>query len=352
MTMRSLPSTSIGGFPSGDLGVEPGSGIRLRNWTAVNKKTIATIALRDGGYSSLDAVLREAARWVDFAAVQGAQLAVLPETINLLHRTRDAAPIEEFALEDWRQATALLCETAARAKISLVLPLLVRDGGVLANRFYVLSKDGTSPGFYQKRVPALGERSSGVKAGISKPIAWEGLKMGGGICIDLYFPNAVFDSQMTDGADFFVIPSYTPGGILLDSCAVTCGVPVVLAYSPWSRILDRDGSELAAGGYRSETLRYGFGSPVLLANVNFDAVTLFADLNQDQMDEVARCYGAEVRIRFNQHNCLFTLESRSPHLSVAEIMHRFGLISRRDYMAQLDPAASGSQPGPAGQEPA
>jgi hypothetical protein len=318
----------------------------------VNEKTIATIALRDQEYPNLDAVLREAGRWVEYAAAQGAELAVLPETINLLHRTSHAAPIEEFALEDWRQATALLCEMASRAKISLVLPLLVRDGGVLANRFYVLSKDGTLLGFYQKLVPALGERSSGVEPGISKPIAWEGLKMGGAICIDLYFPNAVFDSQMAEGVDLFVIPSFTPGGLLLDSCALTYGVPFVLAYSPWSRILDRDGSELAAGGYRSETLRFGFGAPVLLATINFDAVTLFSDLNQDKMDEVARCYGRDVRIRFDQHNCLFTLESRSPNISVTEIMQRFGLISRRNYMAQLDPGASEGRSGHTGQEPA
>ena len=75
------------------------------------------------------------------------------------------------------------------------------------------------------------------------------------------------------GADLFVIPSMTPAGSLLDSCAVIYGVPFVLAYSPWSRILDRDGTELAAGGYRSETLRFGFGSPVQLATINFDAVT-------------------------------------------------------------------------------
>ncbi len=91
-------------------------------------------------------------------------------------------------------------------------------------------------------------------------------------------------------------------------------------YSPWSRILDRDGTELAAGGYRSETLRFGFGSPVLTATINFDAVTLFADHNQEKMRDVERHYGRDVRIRFNQPNCLFTLESRSADLSVDEVM--------------------------------
>jgi hypothetical protein len=314
----------------------------------VNEKTIATIALRDQSFASLDETLQEAAQGLELAATQGAHLAVLPETINLLHRRNAAAPLGDFALEDWRQATAVLCETAARLKISLVLPLLVRenvrDNAVLANRFYVLSNEGALLGYYQKRAPACGERASGVAPGNTNPIRWESLRIGGAICVDVYYPQAVFDPQMESGADLFVIPSFTPAGSLLDSCAVIYGVPLVLAYSPWSRILDRDGTELAAGGYRSETLRAGFGSPVLLATINFDAVTLFADHNQEKMRDVTRHYGREVRIRFNQDNCLFTLESRSADLSVDEVMRQFGLISRRDHFAQNAPALRSARP--------
>ena len=304
----------------------------------MNEKTIATIALKDGGSANLQETLLEAAQWLELAAAQGAQLAVLPETINLLHRKNASAPLEDFALEDWREATAILCETAARLKISLVLPLLVRDDSVLANRFYLLSRDGTSLGYYQKRVPAPGESASGVESGESSPIRLEGLTVGGAICFDVYYPHVVFEPQIESGADLFVIPSFTPAGSLLDAYALIYGVPFVLAYSPWSRILDRDGTELAAGGYRSETLRFGFGAPVQLATINFDAVTLFADHNQEKMSDVARHYGRDVLIRFNQPNCLFTLESRSADLSVAEVMRQFGLVSRRDYFAQHDPS--------------
>lgn len=303
----------------------------------MNEKTIATIALRDGASANFQETLREAAQWLELAAAQGAHLVVLPETINLLHRRNAAAPLDEFALEDWRQATAFLCETAFRSKISLVLPLLVRENGALANRFYVLSRDGTSLGYYQKRVPAPGEQATGVESGNSIAIPWEGLTIGGAICFDVYYPRVVFDPQIESGANLFVIPSFTPAGSLLDSYALIYGVPFVLAYSPWSRIIDRDGTELAAGGYRSETLRFGFGSPVVLATINFDAVTLFADHNQEKMRDVQRHYGHNVRIRFNQHNCLFTLESRSADLSVDQVMREFGLISRRDYFAQHDP---------------
>jgi predicted amidohydrolase len=303
----------------------------------MNEKTIATIALRDHGFADLQAVLREAAHWVEAASAQGAVLAVLPETVNLLHRSAHEAPLEDLALEDWQTETALLCEAAVKHRISLVLPLLVRDGTSLANRFYLLSRDGSELGFYQKQVPATGERLAGVQPARNMPLRWEGLTLGGGICIDVYFPNSVFDPQMEAGADLFVIPSMTPAGALLDSCAVLYGVPFVLAYSHWSRILDRDGKELAAGGFRSETLRAGLGAPLQQATINFDAVSLFADFNATKIEALQRHYGPKVRVRFDQSNCLFFVESRSVDLSIGEIMREFGLISRRDYFAQLDP---------------
>lgn len=309
----------------------------------MNEKTIAAIALRDGAFSSFQETLKEAARCLETAAAQGARLAVLPETINLLHRKDTHSPIENFAFEDWQRETALLVDAAVRSKIALILPLLVREDGALANRFFVISDDGSTLGSYQKRAPAAGERASGVKAGDSGPILWEGLRIGGAICVDVYYPQHVFDPQMEAGADLFVIPSYTPAGAMLDFCALTSGVPVVLAYSPWCRILDRDMTELAAGGYRSETLRAGYGSPAFSAKINFDAVTLFADFNQEKISEVERRYGRDVRVRFNQPNCIFTLESRSADLTVQQVMREFGLVSRRDHFAQQAPGAAGKK---------
>jgi hypothetical protein len=303
----------------------------------MNEKTIATVAL-SGQAKNFQETLEEASHWVAVAAEQGAQLAVLPETINRLHNEKRSVPPEDDAVENWQKETARLCETAARSKIALVLPLLVREKNALANRFYFLSGTGELLGSYQKRVPAPGEISAVAPPTNSTPIRWEGLNIGGAICFDLYYPQAVFDPQIESGADLFVIPSLTPAGSLLDSYPVIYGVPFVLAYSPWSRILNRDGTELAAGGYRSETLRFGFGSPVMQATINFDAVTLFADFNQEKMRDVQRHYGPRVRIRFHQPNCLFTLESRSPDLSVREMMKQFGLVSRREYFARHAPA--------------
>ncbi len=231
----------------------------------MNERTIATISLREG-YDDFGATMRDAAIWIRQAAADGAQLAVLPETINLLNRKSHALELANSALDDWSSVTAELCSAAFDAKIALVLPLLVRENDHPVNRFYLLGKTGELLGHYDKVAPASGERAAGVCGSLlHRPIVWEGLKLGGAICFDVYYPQHVFAPQVELGADFFVIPSYTPAGLLLDAYALMYGVPLILAYPQWNRILDRDGRELASGGYRQETLRAGFGSPIVQA---------------------------------------------------------------------------------------
>ena len=303
----------------------------------MNEKTIAAIALSNRDYPSFEAKLQEAAQWVELAAAQGADLAVLPETLNSYQGNGGAyVSLDDVALDDWQGSTQILLETAVRCRIAMTVPVLVRDKGRLANRFYLFSKQGEVLGHYQKRNPAPGEREASMEAGREPLIQWEGLNVGGAICFDIYY-QSVFQQQAQAGADLFLIPSLTPAGDVLNYYALLYGKPMVLAYPAWSRIIDRDGKELAAGGQRWETLRFGFGSPVVTAIVNFDAVTLYADANQEKIVDVQRHYGKRVRVRFDQPNCLFYLESRSADLSIGQIMQQFGLVSRQDYFARCAP---------------
>ena len=180
----------------------------------MNEKTIATVALRTRVSVTLQEMLQEAARWVETAAVQGANLAVLPETINLLHRKDHSLPLDEFALEDWQHETALLCETAARCGISLVLPLLVRSHNSSCPTVSTFFPRWHCAWLLSKACPCPWRTSRlASKREAPAPIAWEGLRIGGAICVDVYYPHAVFDPQMEAGADLFVIPSLTPAGV-------------------------------------------------------------------------------------------------------------------------------------------
>jgi predicted amidohydrolase len=127
----------------------------------VNEKTIAALALRDGEYATLEETFSDATRLVSNAARQGAELLVLPETINLLHRRNPGSTLAECAMENWEGPTAQLREAAVRARVALVLPLLVRDASGLANRFFLLDRDGSLLGQPAASVPELHKPSVG-----------------------------------------------------------------------------------------------------------------------------------------------------------------------------------------------
>jgi predicted amidohydrolase len=303
----------------------------------MDERTLAAIALSNRDFPSFEAKLREAAEWVELAARAGAALAVLPEALNLYKGDGAGNPnrptYDEVALDHWETDCALLIETARRVKISVTIPVFRRLGDALVNCFFLVGKDGSVLGEYRKRCPTPAEMDRNVLPQRTQLIEWDGLKVGGAICFDTLFPE-VFRDQAGEGADLFLVPSYWPGGSNLDFYALEYSRPILLAYPAWSRIIDIDGSEIAAGGYRWETLRFGFGSPVVLATINFDRGVFFGNINQQRIVDVQRAYGERVRVRFDQRNVLFVIESRAAELTIAEIVREFGLIERREYFRQ------------------
>lgn len=312
----------------------------------MNEKTIAAIALSNHDYPDFQAKLAEASRWIEAAAAQGAQLVVLPEALNLFSGdgSTKRLPLSQVALTDWQRDTRMLFDVAVRCHVAITIPVLIWENDRLVNCFFLISEEGHVIGRYDKRCLTPSERSLDVAPGQTPLIEWQGLKIGGAICFDVYYEHT-FADQAAAGADLFLVPSFTPGGDLLNHFALHYGKPIVLAYPAWSRIIERDGKTVAEGGYRWETLRFGHGSPVVIHTINFDAITLFADFNQQKIYDIQSRYGCRVRVRFDQPNCTFTLESRCADLCVKDVMKEFDLISRQDYFAQNDPkifAASSS----------
>jgi predicted amidohydrolase len=303
----------------------------------MKQKTIAAIALSNRDFPTFAAKLAEAVHWVEFAAKQGAELAVLPETINLWRGDGPGNPnaltYAEAALDDWQKQTAPLIEAARRLKIGVTVPVVVREGRSLWNSCFFISRTGKVVGRYDKINPTISELEQGVLPGKAKLIEWEGLRVGGAICFDTEFQE-IFEQQAALGAQLFVVPSLSPGGRPLNHYASRYGTPLVIAYPAWSRILNYDGTELAAGGYRWETLRFGFGAPVLVATINFDYVVLHADGNQEKMVDVQRKYGHQVRLRFDQDNTLFYVESLAADLTVADVVKEFSLVPIREYFTR------------------
>jgi len=304
----------------------------------MNIKRLAAIALSYRDYPDFDSKLQEAARWLEHAACIGSDIAVFPEAMNLYCGDGEGNPrtltISEAAL-DSLTPVAMLIDCAVKNSIAVVIPLIIKEKDGLFNSFFVFSKSGDWLGHYRKMFPTPGEIKEGVKIAPApdKLIEWEGLKIGGAICFDSQFEE-VFTSQSAIGANLFIMPSLWPGGDQLKLYALRYSAPIVLAYPAWSRIIDRDGQEKAAAGYRSETLRFGFGSPIAAADINFDRQSFHLQDNQRKILEIEHKYGAKVKIVFDQGNCLFYLESCSHEITIADIMAEFNMITYAQYMVE------------------
>ena len=304
----------------------------------MNIKKLAAIALSYHDYPDFNSKLQEAAKWLEHAAYIGSDIAVFPETMNLYCGDGDGNPraltMDEAAL-DSLAPVEMLIDCAVKNSIAVVIPLVVREKDGLFNSFFVFSKKGDYLGYYRKMFPTPEEVKGGVKIAPppDKLIEWEGLKLGGAICFDSMFEE-VFTSQSAIGADLFIITSLTPGGALLKSYALKYSTPIVMAYPAWSMIIDRDGLTKAAAGYRSETLRFGFGSPIAAADINFDRQSFHHAGNQEKILEIERKYGTRVKIVFDQENSLFYLESCSLEITVADIIAEFKMTTYVQYMAE------------------
>ncbi|MHC4874027.1 MAG: carbon-nitrogen hydrolase family protein [Planctomycetota bacterium] len=305
----------------------------------MNIKKIAAISLTNKDFPSFAAKLEDVVTWVEHAAKQGVDLAVLPESLNLYSGdgpdNPNALGISDVALADWQNETANLIDAARRLKIALTIPVFTREENCLTNSFFLISKTGEVLGSYEKIYPTNEELDENVRPGSPSVIEWEGLKVGGAICFDSQF-EYTFSSQAELGADLFLMPSLWPGGDQLNHFAFKYSAPIILSYPAWSRIIDITGKELAVGGGRWETLRFGFGSPVIMADINFDKVALSANHNQPKMVEVEKKYGSKIKVEFDQQNTTFFMESLADDLTVADVMADFDLISRKDMLAQAE----------------
>lgn len=297
-------------------------------------RIISVVALNSADFPSLAAKFEEAVRWIDLAAEQGAELVVLPECLNCYYGDGYSHPqrptVSEYAFDDWRQETALLIEAAIRRKIWLVVPVVHRDGQGLWNSFFLISPEGEAVWRYDKVSPTSDELEQGVQIGTPSYYNWRGVRLGGAICFDTCFPENL-DRWALEGVQLGIVASLWPGGSQLNHFCKMHMSRVALSYPAWSRIIDVDGMEVIEGGYRHETLRFGFGAPVYTATLNFDRLALYGARNQEQMTALAEKYGKRLRITFDQGNCLWFLESCDPDLSEKDLLREYDLITARDY---------------------
>jgi len=297
--------------------------------------TLSVIAASNRDFSCLEEKLEEVVQWIEIAQGQGADLIVLPECLNRYEGdgvgNAKARPYSEQIVEDWRGTFKPLLDCMRPGRAAAALSFIHRrENGSLANSFFVVEPDGSVAWRYDKCWPTPQELEAGVQPGREVSGLWRGIRLGGAICFDSCFPEH-FQRLADELVEVVVFPSLWPGGTQLEAWCKLYSMRVALSYPAWSRIIDLDGKDCAAGGYRNETLRFGFGAPVYTATLNLDRLSLYGNHNQEQMIALQKRYGHQVRLTFDQANCLWFLESLDPSLSESALVEEFGLINSRDY---------------------
>ncbi len=295
--------------------------------------TIANVAPLDKDYASFEEKVAIFSKWINHAGRQGARLIVLPEAINIFgehnpkhHNTKY---FEQCILTNWRKSCKMLIDSSVLTGSALVLPVIYRSGnGNIYNSFFLIDEKGHTVGEYQKQFPTPYELNCGIVPGQKGLLHWNNINIGGAICFDSLFEETY---KRQEGAQLLLCPSQWPGGCQLDFYARKMNMIVALSYPDWSRIINSDGKEIASGGYRSESLRFGFGSPVVMATVNFDRQNYYGNHNQEKMADIEGFYGNKVKITFDQPNCQWTIESLSQKLTITQIEHKFKLINQQTY---------------------
>lgn len=302
----------------------------------MNRRVISVIALSNRDFPSLGEKLCEAVSWLELAAGQGAELAVLPECLNRFCGDGAGNPLlqtaDRYAFDDWRREMAPLVEAAERLKLWVTIPVVHRQEAGIFNSFFLVSPEGEPVWQYDKLSPTPFEMDAGVVPGKPSFYDWRGIKLGGAICFDSCFPENL-DLWAREGVELVLFASLWPGGSQLNTFCKLNSSRVAVSYPAWSRIIDIDGLEVVEGGYRQETLRFGFGAPVYTAALNFDRLALYGNHNQEKMVAILQKYGSRAKVTFDQGNCLWFLESGDPDLSEREIQREFGLITATEYFA-------------------
>ena len=88
------------------------------------------------------------------------------------------------------------------------------------------------------------------------------------------------------------------------------------------------------GGQRNETLRWGGGSPVYTADINFDYVVISNDCDYEIIRDIESTYAGRISIHMDQQDCCFLFESLAEDVTAAQVISEYNLMPRKQLLAQ------------------
>jgi hypothetical protein len=200
------------------------------------------------------------------------------------------------------------------------------EGDYYMNTTFLLNRDGSVAGQYDKYYVTYGEYTWNIRYGIETPlISMDFGKVACAICFDLNFDD-LRERYVRLKPDLIIFASMFHGGLMQQVWANTCRSYFVgaIAHQRPSSILSPLGETLA---YTADYLNY------VTTTVNLDYA--FAHLREKkQLLELKKRYGAGVTLYDPCYIGYFMLTSELPDKSVEEMIKEFNIVTYDDYIIE------------------
>ncbi|MBN1291967.1 MAG: carbon-nitrogen hydrolase family protein [Candidatus Latescibacteria bacterium] len=211
----------------------------------------------------------------------------------------------------------------------VICPIYTRKGNIVYNSAVLIDRKGKVVGQYDKINPTEGEIDSGISPGpVDPPVFKTDFgTIGMQICFDANWPEN-WRKLKEAGAEIVFWPSAFAGGSMLNTLAANNSYYIVACtrHEP-ARIVDVTGVDICSTG----RLQSWVCTPL-----NLDKKVFHWDFQDKKFKAVQKKYGRKVGYSICHPEGWFTLESRSPDVSVESIMKEFDLITYDRYIHRAD----------------
>lgn len=220
-------------------------------------------------------------------------------------------------------------KVAEQQQCYLICPLHTIKEDKIYNSAILIDRKGDVVGGYDKIRPNEFECNEGVTPEPLPPPVFKtdfGI-IGIQICFDCNWPND-WRSLKEQAAEIVFWPSAFPGGRMLYGLAWLNKYYIVGApYTNPALIYDMSGDLISKSG---KWEGYAF------AKLNLEKVLCEVDYNVPKVNDIRKKYGDKVKIRFFHNEDWLIIESRSPDLTIQQIIDEFELMIHWDYIKRAE----------------
>lgn len=250
----------------------------------------------------------------------------LPETFAQVRSSKTLSEKDEEAVD---LITKPFIKFAKYHKCYIICPLFIRKNNRFYNSAILINREGNIIGEYDKIHPIEEECDAGITPGSLPPPVFETDfgKIGIQICFDINWPEE-WRSLKEQGAEIVFWVSAYPDGRRLSSYA--CFYQYYVVGCPRedpSLIFDISGDLIMNSG-RAEHYT--------IAPINLEKVLCEVDFNSAKIPAIMEKYGRKIRIKRYHNEDWFTVESRSPDLTINQIIQEFDLLPFWNYIDRAD----------------